>query len=109
MTAIAVNVARVRDARTVGGFVILARFRVAPARRQEFPVLAGRNAAASAAHEQGCQRFDVLTDPDGASDDVVLYEIYDSEDAFDAISSPRTSRLSRLQPGTWRSPRRSSG
>ena len=71
------------------GFVILARFRVAPGRRRDFLDLMSRNAAASVADEPGCRRFDVLTDAAGESEDVVLYEIYDSPAAFDAhLASP---------------------
>lgn len=71
------------------GFVILARFRIAPGHRRKFLDLVGRNAAASVAEESGCRRFDVLTDAGGAQDEVVLYEIYDSPAAFDAhLASP---------------------
>jgi quinol monooxygenase YgiN len=66
------------------GFVILARFRVVPGARDEFLDRVRRNAAASVADEPGCRRFDVLTDEAGATDVVVLYEIYDSAAAFDA-------------------------
>ncbi|MGH7078492.1 MAG: putative quinol monooxygenase [Acetobacteraceae bacterium] len=76
------------------GLVILARFRIAPGRRQEFLDLVGRNAAASLADEAGCRRFDVLTEAGGAAGDVVLYEIYDSPLAFDAhLASPHFSRF----------------
>jgi (4S)-4-hydroxy-5-phosphonooxypentane-2,3-dione isomerase len=76
----------------VDGFVILARFRIAPGRREEFLDHIGRNAAASVAHEPGCRRFDVLTNAmgtsghtgDGNEGEVVLYEIYDSSAAFAA-------------------------
>ena len=77
----------------VDGYVILARFRVAPGRRREFLDHIGRNAAASVADEPGCRRFDVLTneaETDGhrarhdEDDEVVLYEIYDSPAAFAA-------------------------
>ncbi|HWA80614.1 MAG TPA: putative quinol monooxygenase [Acetobacteraceae bacterium] len=82
----------------VDGYVILARFRIAPGRRHEFLEHIGRNAAASVADEPGCRRFDVLTseaETDGQEtggrgaggdedDEVVLYEIYDSPAAFAA-------------------------
>ncbi len=66
------------------GFVILARFRIAPGARDAFLDHVGRNAAASVADEPGCRRFDVLTHEAGAADEVVLYEIYDDAAAFDA-------------------------
>jgi (4S)-4-hydroxy-5-phosphonooxypentane-2,3-dione isomerase len=87
------------EGRAVDGFVILARFRIAPGRHGEFLDHIGRNAAASLAREPGCRRFDVLTDVKGAdvkgaganvagadarraTDEVVLYEIYDDQAAF---------------------------
>lgn len=66
------------------GFVILARFRIAPGAMDEFLAQIRRNAAASVAHEPGCRRFDVLTPESGADGEVVLYEIYDGVAAFDA-------------------------
>ena len=65
------------------GFVVLVRFELEPGKRGAFEVLVERNAAASVRDEPGCRRFDVLTPPDGA-DTVVLYEIYDDRDAFEA-------------------------
>ena len=65
------------------GFVVLVRFEIEPGSRPEFEALVKRNAAASVRDEPGCRRFDVLTPRDGA-DQVVLYEIYDDRDAFEA-------------------------
>ena len=65
------------------GFVVLVRFELEPGRRGEFEALVKRNAAASVRDEPGCRRFDVLTPRDGA-DSIVLYEIYDDRDAFEA-------------------------
>lgn len=77
------------NGQAMDGFVILARFRVAPGQKRAFLELIGRNAAASVADEPGCRRFDVLTDATGEGDEVVLYEIYDSPAAFDAhLASP---------------------
>jgi quinol monooxygenase YgiN len=87
------------EGRAVDGFVILARFRIAPGRQGEFLDHIGRNAASSLAHEPGCRRFDVLIDANGGdargadakgadanggrgAEEVVLYEIYDSQAAF---------------------------
>lgn len=66
------------------GFVVVVRFRVAPGAQEEFLLRIRHNAAASVAKEPGCRRFDVLTHASGAANEVVLYEIYDDEAAFDA-------------------------
>ena len=65
------------------GFVVLVRFVLQPGQRAAFEDLVKRNAAASVRDEPGCRRFDVLTPRDG-SDHVVLYEIYNDRDAFEA-------------------------
>ena len=65
------------------GFVVLVRFTLEPGVRAEFEALVKHNATASVRDEPGCRRFDVLTPRDG-TDEVVLYEIYDDRDAFEA-------------------------
>ncbi len=65
------------------GFVVLVRFELESGQRGAFQALVERNAAASVRDEPGCRRFDVLTPRDG-SDTIVLYEIYDDRDAFEA-------------------------
>lgn len=65
------------------GFVVLVKFVLQPGKRAEFENLVKVNAAASVRDEPGCRRFDVLTPRDGA-DAVVLYEIYNDRDAFEA-------------------------
>ena len=65
------------------GFVVLVRFAIEAGKRAEFEALVKTNAAASVRDEPGCRRFDVLTPRDGA-DEIVLYEIYDDADAFEA-------------------------
>ena len=67
----------------MGGFVILADFALKPGATAAFLEQVGRNAAASVKDEPGCRRFDVIT-PEDADDRVVLYEIYDSREAFEA-------------------------
>jgi quinol monooxygenase YgiN len=64
--------------------VVTVRFVVHPEFRDQFHALVLRNAAQSRELEAGCIRFDVLTphDPDAAGD-VFLYELYDSEAAFE--------------------------
>lgn len=64
-------------------FAVIVHFEVNPDRFAEFMPLMEANARASLADEPGCQRFDVLTDP-AQPNQVALYEIYDSGDAFQA-------------------------
>ena len=64
-------------------FVITVDFRLHPGRGAAFVPLITVNARASLADEPGCRRFDVLVPAEGA-DWVRLYEIYDSDAAFDA-------------------------
>jgi len=45
------------------------------------PMMIG-NAKASLEQEEGCRRFDVLTDPDRPGE-VFLYELYDDQAAFE--------------------------
>ncbi len=60
---------------------ILVRFTLHPGARPAFLDLVKANAAASVASEPGCTRFDVLEGDE--PDEVVLYEIYDDDVAFD--------------------------
>lgn len=62
-------------------FVLIVEFQVKPESLAQFNELIAVNAKASVASEPGCRQFDVLR----ALDDpcrIVLYEVYDSEDAF---------------------------
>ena len=62
-------------------FVLIVEFQVKPESLARFNELIAVNAKASVASEPGCRQFDVLR----AVDDpcrIVLYEVYDSEDAF---------------------------
>jgi autoinducer 2-degrading protein len=63
--------------------VLIVEMRLHPGKSEAFMPLLLENARHSLADEPGCRRFDVLRPVEGA-DRVVLYEIYDSEDAFDA-------------------------
>jgi quinol monooxygenase YgiN len=65
------------------GFVVLAEFDVSAAAMPAFLGHLRRNAEASVRVEPGCRRFDILQPSDGSSR-LVLYEIYESEAAFDA-------------------------
>lgn len=64
--------------------VILVEFDLAPGMRDEFHRLVDENAAATLRDEPGCRQFDVLVPQAEAGDRVLLYEIYDGDDAFDA-------------------------
>lgn len=64
-------------------YAIIADFTLNPGAMPEFRELIDANAQDSCRLEPGCRRFDVLV-PQGASDRIVLYEIYDSRAAFDA-------------------------
>ncbi|ESZ52471.1 putative quinol monooxygenase [Mesorhizobium sp. RSR565B] len=64
------------------GFVVWVDFRLRPGARDRFRELVDANATASMRTEAGCRRFDV-TEARGELDRVLLYEIYDSEAAFE--------------------------
>ncbi len=68
----------------MSGFVIWVVFRLRPGTRDRFLELVSQNATTSVRDEPGCSRFDVAVPRDGDADVVVLYEIYDSADAFQA-------------------------
>ena len=63
--------------------VLVVEMRIQPGKSKEFMPLVLENARQSLADEPGCRRFDVLLPAEG-TDRVVLYEIYDGEDAYDA-------------------------
>ena len=58
-------------------------FRLKPGTVDRFRKLIAENARASVRDEQGCRQFDVVT-PEGDTDRIVLYEIYDDPAAFEA-------------------------
>ncbi len=60
-------------------FVVTVEFVLVPEHVQRFLVEMNANAEASVRLETGCHQFDVCT---GASGTVFLYEVYDSEAAF---------------------------
>lgn len=67
----------------MSGFVIMVDFHLRPGTMDAFRGLIDANAIASFAEEPGCQRFDVLV-PKGGGDRIMLYEIYDDREAFNA-------------------------
>lgn len=66
----------------MSGFVVWVDFRLKPGARERFRELVDANATASVRNEAGCRRFDV-TQARGEPDRVLLYEIYDSQAAFE--------------------------
>lgn len=64
-------------------FTIIVDFTLKPGAMGVFRQLIDSNARESCRREPGCRRFDVLI-PEGEADRVVLYEIYDDREAFDA-------------------------
>ena len=63
-------------------FAILVDFTLKPGSMGAFRRLIDTNARESCRNEPGCRQFDVLI-PENEADRVVLYEIYDSRQAFD--------------------------
>lgn len=66
----------------MNGFAIVVNFRLKAGAHAAFRRLVDANATASLKNERGCRRFDVLEALD-QPDQVLLYEIYDNEAAFD--------------------------
>lgn len=65
--------------------VVYVEFTLKPGKIDRFFDAVRINAAASAADEPGCRKFDVMRDRDPARDNVItLYEIYDDDAAFAA-------------------------
>lgn len=62
-------------------FVVTVIFSLKPGNRAAFLPRMTENARLSVEREAGCRQFDVCTD---GGDEVFLYEVYDSKDAFDA-------------------------
>ena len=63
-------------------FAVVVRFKIKPEHWGAFMPLMQQNANASISLEPMCKQFDVLTDP-SMPHEVLLYEIYDSPEAFD--------------------------
>jgi quinol monooxygenase YgiN len=67
----------------MSGYVIIVDFKLKPGGMEDFRRLIDANARDSCWTEPGCRRFDVCV-PNGESDRVLLYEIYEDRAAFDA-------------------------
>jgi quinol monooxygenase YgiN len=64
-------------------FAIFLTIKTLPGKKAAFLDLIKVNRERSLADEPGCRRFDILEKP-GADDTVWLFEVYDSEEAFEA-------------------------
>ena len=70
-------------AQTATSLVIIAEFTLTAEGRQAFLDIAYQDAKDSVANEPGCQQFDVLINEEDPLQ-VTLYEVYDSQHAFEA-------------------------
>jgi quinol monooxygenase YgiN len=103
-----------REAMSTGEFVVVAEFEVEPDAADTFVAAAIADGSASVANEPGCRQFDVTRSNEHANR-ILLYEVYDSEAAFDAhlqtphlktfrdqieplVVSRQVRRLTRLHP-----------
>ncbi len=64
-------------------FAVVVEFQINPENMAEFLPLMLQNARSSVSEEEGCQQFDVCTDPDRPTE-VFLYELYSDAEAFAA-------------------------
>ena len=64
-------------------YAVVVTLTLKPDQMNSFMPLMRRNAETSLTEEPGCRQFDVATDP-ARPEEVFLYEIYDSADAFAA-------------------------
>ena len=79
-------------------FVVIPEFQVRPGCMEAFLAAAADDARHSVADEPGCRQFDVLR-PEGSSDLVVFYEVYDSRAAFDVhLATPHLARFREAFP-----------
>jgi quinol monooxygenase YgiN len=79
----------------MSGYVIIVDFRLRPGSMDAFRELVDANAADSCRLESGCRRFDVLV-PVAEPDRIVLYEIYNDRDAFEAhLNTPHFASFNR--------------
>jgi (4S)-4-hydroxy-5-phosphonooxypentane-2,3-dione isomerase len=63
-------------------YAVIVSFELQPGEAARFLPLARLNAAQSLSLEPACRRFDVL-EPAMTADEIVLYEVYDDERAFE--------------------------
>ena len=68
-------------------FVLIVEFEIKAEDYDKFHPLIAKNARQSVQLEPGCSVFDVVSSPDDLSK-IILYEVYDDEDAFKAHLKP---------------------
>lgn len=64
--------------------VVLVEFALVPEQAEAFRRLILENAAASLRDEPGCRQFDVVEPEGAAGERIILYEVYDDAEAFEA-------------------------
>lgn len=81
-------------------YVITVLFTVHSAHRVDFMAEMIKNARISLEREPGCQQFDVCTAIDNANT-IFLYEVYESQAAFEAHLASEHFRQFNLQTQSW--------
>lgn len=81
-------------------YVITVLFSLKPEYSSQFLQAIVANAHTSVAEESGCRQFDVCVS-DRNSNDVFLYEVYDSQAAFDAHLASAHFRRFNESTATW--------
>ena len=66
----------------MSGVVLLVELKIAEGRRDAFIARGIQHRERVLKNEPGCQRFDIVV-PDGTTEIVRLYEVYDDQDAVD--------------------------
>jgi quinol monooxygenase YgiN len=73
-------------------FAVVVTIQLEPGTSRDFLPIMRENAVSSLRDEIGCRQFDICVNPD-IENTVLLYELYDSLDAFDAhLHSPHFLR-----------------
>jgi (4S)-4-hydroxy-5-phosphonooxypentane-2,3-dione isomerase len=81
-------------------YVITVLFSIHPAHRLAFLDAINSNAKTSLADEAGCRQFDVCTSSSNP-DEVFLYEVYDSKEAFDVHLASKHFLAFNALTATW--------
>lgn len=66
----------------MSAFTLVVHLQAKPDQVDQFMGMALENAAATRSTEPGCQRFDVLVDPEDRTR-IAFYEVYDNKQAFE--------------------------
>ena len=77
----------------IEALTVIAEFAVSPQHREEFLELCAFDSTRSTQDEAGCRQFDVNTSSESPNV-VVLYEVYDSQEAFDVhLKTPHFAKF----------------